>query len=230
MSKTGEAITLKLYKEGMVVFINDDMTFEEIKTTVTDKFKSSQSFFKGLTLKVGFIGATLDKSQMQELIEGISAVIECKAVLWENPQPVEALKEEEAEPEPDLAPEQILNNAFKIDIDDECTKFYTKTIRSGQLLESEGNIVVVGDVNPGAELVAAGNIVVMGSVKGTVHAGAKGNREAIVAALNLSPIQLRIADVISRSPDDDENHGVVPEIAYIKDDKIFIEEFLQKRK
>lgn len=230
MAKTGEAITLKLYKEGMVVFINGDMTFEEIKITVTEKFKSSQSFFKGLTLKVGFIGADLEKSQMQELIEGISTVIECKAVLWENPQPVEPWKEEETEPEPDLAPEQILNNAFKIDIDDECTKFYTKTIRSGQLLESEGNIVVVGDVNPGAELVAAGNIVVMGSVKGTVHAGAKGNREAIVAAINLSPIQLRIADVISRSPDDDENHGVVPEIAYIKEDKIFIEEFLQKRK
>ena len=70
----------------------------------------------------------------------------------------------------------------------------------------------------------------MGTVKGTVHAGAKGNREAIVVALNLSPIQLRIANVISRSPDYDVEHGLVPEIAYIRDDKIFIEDFLQKRK
>jgi septum site-determining protein MinC len=71
----------------------------------------------------------------------------------------------------------------------------------------------------------------MGTVKGTVHAGAKGNREAIVAALNLSPTQLRIADVITRSPDEDDTlHGEAPEIAYIKDNRIFIEEILQKRK
>ena len=76
-----------------------------------------------------------------------------------------------------------------------------------------------------------GNIVIMGSVKGTVHAGAKGNREAVVAALNLSPTQLRIADVITRSPDEDETlHGVAPEIAYIKNHQIYIEEILQKRK
>ncbi len=230
MANKSEAITLKLYKEGMLVLINDCMDFQEIKTNITNKFKGSCNFFKGLTLKVGFIGVDLEKAQMQELIEKISETIDGKAILWENPQPVEPEEEEKSKPQPELTTEQLLNNAFKIDIEDEFTKFYTKTIRSGQLLESEGNIVVVGDVNPGAELVAAGNIVVMGSVKGTVHAGAQGNRGAIVAALNLSPIQLRIADVISRSPDDDENHGVVPEIAYIKEDKIFIEDFLQKRK
>ena len=230
MEHNGETITLKLYKEGMVVFINHDIPFDVIKTTVTEKFKSSQNFFKGLTLKVGFIGVSLEKTQMQELIDGISAVIECNAVLWENPQPVEYMKKDETTEEPSLTPEQLISNAFKIEIEDEYTKFYTKTIRSGQLLESDGNIVVIGDVNPGAELIAAGNIIIMGSVKGIVHAGVKGNREAIVVALNLSPIQLRIADVISRSPDDDENHGFVPEIAYIKNDEIFIEDFLQKRK
>jgi len=223
-----ENVVLKLYKEGMLVYINKNMPFDELKKTVVEKFKKSESFFKGLTLKVGFSGAELTEDQYQQLIEAISDVLGCKAVLWENPRPVEKPTEDRLNH--DLTGEQILSNAFKIEVADENTKFYTKTIRSGQLLESDGNIVVVGDVNPGAELVATGNIVVMGTLKGTVHAGAKGNREAIVVALNLSPIQLRIANVISRSPDDNSDHGFIPEIAYIRDDKIFIEDFLQKRK
>ncbi len=228
MNNTDQAVVLKLYKEGMVVYINKELTFDEIKETVTEKFKKSENFFKGLTLKVGFKGANFKAEEYEMLISSISDVLNCKAILWENPEPIEQPTEEKVNTV--LSSDKILNNAFRIEVEDEKTKFYTKTIRSGQLLESDGNIVVVGDVNPGAELVATGNIIVMGTIKGTVHAGAKGNREAIVAALNLSPIQLRIADVISRSPDNDVNHGIVPEIAYIRDDKIFIEDFLQKRK
>lgn len=224
-----ESISLKLYKEGMVVYLNEELPFDALKALVCEKFAKSQNFFKGLTLKVGFIGQELDSEQCTELIAAISSAIECKAVWWENPQPIEEKEEDKTSAE--LSGEQILDNAFKISVEDEYTKFYTKTIRSGQLLESDGNIVVIGDVNPGAELVATGNIVIMGTVKGTVHAGAKGNREAVVAALNLLPTQLRIADVITRSPDEAETiHGMTPEIAYIKDDRIFIEEILQKRK
>ncbi|MBR5155335.1 MAG: septum site-determining protein MinC [Clostridia bacterium] len=224
-----ETIVLKLYKEGMVVYITKELPFEDIKNLVCEKFGKSENFFKGLPLKVGFKGIELSFEQLNDLIGAISNSIGCKAVLWENPEPEESFEKEESKK--DLSGEEILDNAFKIAIEDEFTKFYTKTIRSGQLLESDGNIVVIGDVNPGAELVATGNIVIMGSVKGTVHAGAKGNREAIVAALNLSPTQLRIADVITRSPDEEDTlHGAAPEIAYIKNNHIFIEEILQKRK
>lgn len=228
MDTVNNAVVLKLYKEGMLVYVNKAMKIDELEATVTDKFKKSENFFKGLTLKVGFKGIDLNDDEATRMLSAISDAIGCRAVLWKNPEPIEQDAEDKSGKE--LSVEQILNNAFKIEIDDECTKFYTKTIRSGQLLESDGNIVVVGDVNPGAELIATGNIVVMGALKGTVHAGAKGNREAIVVALNLCPIQLRIGDVISRSPDNAEEHGVVPEIAYIRDEKIYIEDFLQKRK
>lgn len=227
MSKT-ESVVLKLYKEGMLVSINKKLSFDELKKIVVEKFKKSENFFKDLTLKVGFTGMELQDDEYKQLIEAVSEVLGCKAVLWENPNPLEKTTEEKLNH--DLSGEEILKKAFKIELEDEFTKFYTRTIRSGQLIESDGNIVIVGDVNPGAELVATGNIVVMGTIKGTVHAGAKGNREAIVAALNLSPIQLRIANVISRSPDYDVERGLAPEIAYIRDDKIFIEDFLQKRK
>jgi septum site-determining protein MinC len=94
----------------------------------------------------------------------------------------------------------------------------------------DGNLVVIGDVNPGGEVVAAGNVVVMGSLRGIVHAGADGNKEAIVAAFNLQPTQLRIADVITRSPDDkDSRNPAVPELAFVKDDMVYIERYLPQR-
>lgn len=226
---SNEAVLLKLYKEGMVVYINDeDMDFDIVSEIVCEKFSKSKSFFSGLSVKVGFKGRSLTEEQERKLIERITETVGCKAELWKQPEPEEETVEKSEE---NLSGEQILENAFKMAVEDEFTKFYTKTIRSGQLLESVGNIVVIGDVNPGAELVAAGNIVVMGTVKGTVHAGVMGNRSAVVAAINLSPTQLRIADIIACSPDEDEGlHGLAPELAYVKDGNIFIEEILQKRK
>lgn len=110
------------------------------------------------------------------------------------------------------------------------TKFYRGTVRSGQLVNFDGNLVVVGDVNPGGEIIATGNVVIMGSLRGIVHAGANGNKEAIVVALNLQPTQLRIADVITRAPDEKDTGGqFTPELAYIKDDIVYIERYLPSR-
>jgi septum site-determining protein MinC len=98
------------------------------------------------------------------------------------------------------------------------------------LVSFEGNLVVIGDVNPGGEVVATGNVVVMGSLRGIVHAGADGNKEALVVALNLQPTQLRIADVITRSPDEKgARNPFIPELAYVKDDMVYIERFLPQR-
>lgn len=105
--------------------------------------------------------------------------------------------------------------------------FHSGTLRSGQKLSSEGHLIVQGDVNPGAELKAAGNIVVLGTLKGIVHAGATGDRAASVSALVLSPTQIRIADVITRAPDEQAIPNG-PETAYIMQDRIFIESLLKK--
>lgn len=105
--------------------------------------------------------------------------------------------------------------------------FHSGTLRSGQKLSSEGHLIVQGDINPGAELKAAGNIVVLGTLKGIVHAGATGDRSASVSALVLSPTQIRIADVITRSPDE-QAVPTGPETAYIMQDRIYIEPLLKK--
>ena len=105
--------------------------------------------------------------------------------------------------------------------------FHSGTLRSGQKLFSEGHLIVQGDVNPGAELKALGNIVVLGTLKGIVHAGAGGDRSASVSALVLSPTQIRIADVITRAPDE-QIPPSCPEIAYIMEDRIYIENLVGK--
>lgn len=83
--------------------------------------------------------------------------------------------------------------------------FYKGTLRSGQKLEADNSIVIIGDVNPGASVIAGGNIVIIGSLTGSVQAGSRGNRNCFVMALSMSPIQIQIADIIARSSDKRNN-------------------------
>ncbi len=100
-----------------------------------------------------------------------------------------------------------------------------RTLRSGQAIHYQGNVVIMGDVNPGAEVIASGNIVVLGHLRGLVHAGAEGDQSAIVTAFKLEPIQLRIANHITRAPDGEKWHPVNPEIAKIKNGVVIIDKF-----
>ena len=75
------------------------------------------------------------------------------------------------------------------------------TLRSGDHLQAEGSVLLLGDVNPGARLSAAGNVLVWGRLRGIAHAGVSGNREARIVALQLRPLQLRIAEVVARGPE-----------------------------
>ena len=101
-----------------------------------------------------------------------------------------------------------------------------RTLRSGQTLRHPGHIIVIGDVNPGSEVVAGGNVVVWGRVRGVIHAGATGNIEAVVCALDLAPTQLRIGAQISISP---ERKGKPrPEMAMLKDGQFVAESWKHK--
>jgi septum site-determining protein MinC len=97
-----------------------------------------------------------------------------------------------------------------------------RTLRSGQQLRHPGSITVIGDVNPGAEIVAGGDIVVWGKLRGTAHAGAMGNETAVVCALELTPTQLRIAQYFARSPEGRRRKSL-PEVARVRDGKIVAE-------
>jgi septum site-determining protein MinC len=98
-----------------------------------------------------------------------------------------------------------------------------RTLRSGQTIRYAGHVVVMGDVNPGAEIVATGDVLVWGRLRGVVHAGASGNDNASVCALSLGPTQLRIGTHIARAPDELYRLLRGPEIARVRDGRIVIE-------
>ena len=102
------------------------------------------------------------------------------------------------------------------------TLYHTGTLRGGQSLHNVGNIVVVGDVNPGAELVATGDIVIFGALRGVAHAGAQGETSARVYAVDLAATQLRIAALIAADFGDRKRTGIRPEAAYVEGDRIAI--------
>lgn len=103
------------------------------------------------------------------------------------------------------------------------TTLIYRSLRSGQKYRSEGNMVILGDINPGAEVIAGGNILVMGVLKGVAHAGAYGDENAVIAAFRLNPIQLRIANHITRPPDGESIIVNTPELAKIRAGKVVIE-------
>ncbi len=110
-----------------------------------------------------------------------------------------------------------------------------RTLRSGQSVRYPRHVVVIGDVNPGAEIIAGGDVVVWGRIRGTIHAGAGGNDQAVVCALSLSPTQLRIGGHIARPPSDEpsrhgghsrssqEVQGAAPEVASVQNGQIVVE-------
>ena len=105
-------------------------------------------------------------------------------------------------------------------------QFYKGTLRSGQMLESDSSLIILGDVNPGAKVIAKGNVIILGALKGNVYAGAGGNEDSFVVALFMAPIQIRIGDTIARSNDSARKNKMLSKdamIAFVEDGNIYIE-------
>ena len=115
-----------------------------------------------------------------------------------------------------------ITRSYKKDVGMSETTFHKGSLRSGQRLEVEGSLVIIGDVNAGAEVIAADNIAVIGTLRGLAHAGAKGNKEAIIAASTLDAVQIRISNIVKEF---DMNEEYVYDNAYIyaDGDQIIIE-------
>jgi septum site-determining protein MinC len=112
-------------------------------------------------------------------------------------------------------------------IDGEEAVLVIRTLHSGNVLRNPGHVIVMGDVNPGAEIAAGGNVIVWGRLRGVVHAGAGGDEAAVVCALDLAPTQLRIAGQIAVSPERRKYPG--PEIARIRDGQLIAETWTDGR-
>jgi septum site-determining protein MinC len=219
------SVTFKATANDLILIFREEDSFDLIKEEVERKLESSGRFFKGATISVKYRGKKLSEDE-EKIIRDLmvsKAGVKIKDFKQDLSKPV-TIDNNERNQSKDVRKRVKLKKFFFSGIDVGMTKFYRGTVRSGQLLSFDGNLVVIGDVNPGAELEATGNVVVMGSLKGIVHAGMDGNREAFVVAYNLQPTQLRIADLITRSPDEKEIRNIFfPEIAFIKDNKVYID-------
>lgn len=201
-------ITIKGNKNGIVVYINSGSCDEVIKELIF-KIENAKDFFAGSDMFI------VDKYKVLKDYEGLKTQLKTMFninILSYNSDKIIEVNE------------RVFSGIYE-----GRTKFYKSTIRSGQNIDYNGNVVIIGDVNSGAEVIATGNIIVLGVLRGIAHAGCNGNKRAIVAAYKLLPSQLRIADLIARSPDSYEDKPIVPEIAKIKDGSIIIEPYLPNK-
>jgi septum site-determining protein MinC len=134
-------------------------------------------------------------------------------------QPLEAASPPRGEPRPEPDEGQLETKVEDADL----FVLVRRTLRSGQVIQHPGHVVIIGDVNPGAEIIAGGNVMVWGKLRGIVHAGATGDDEAVVCALSLMPLQLRIGNHIARAPEGREGLPERPEMASVQDGEIVAE-------
>ena len=213
-------ITFKGLKDALIIMLNENQPFEELMDELDKKLEASVNFLKGINYPLKVAGRNLSEEEFAEMSKKIKEIVGLDLTR------VDSEIEEKIKPK---KPKETELKSFFYGIDEGMTKFYRGTLRSGQLLKFHGNIVVIGDANPGSEIVASGNIVVLGTLRGIVHAGATGNQDAVVVAFNLNPTQLRIADVITRPPEEKVVKASMPEIAFVKDESVYIEYYLPNK-
>jgi len=196
MEQITSLVQIKGIRDGLLATFSD-APWEDQRIALLSQIDERSSFFQGARLAMDVGPQILKVNDLVDLRDQLS---ERNVVLWavvsesattEQTSQLLGLATRISKPRPE---EQ---RQFADTISDDTALFINKTLRSGTRIEYPGHIVVMGDVNPGAEIVAEGNVIVWGRVRGMIHAGAKGDRSAFICALDLSANQLRIADEIS---------------------------------
>jgi septum site-determining protein MinC len=215
MTETNSSIQIKGLRDGLLVSL-DDAPWEEQRLAFLTQVDAQPAFFKGARLALDVASQVLHVNDLVDLRDQLSERgISLWAIISESPTTEKTaqllgLATRVSKPRPEEA------RQFSVaDMGEDTALFIDKTLRSGTRIEFAGHVVVLGDVNPGAEIVAEGNIIVWGRVRGMVHAGSKGNTTAVICALDLSPTQLRIASEASAILNPQQNPR--PEIARINE-------------
>lgn len=243
-----DKIAIKGIREGILATLTPHQAWLPLVDDLTQYIDQRGTFFRGARLVVDVSERAVDVENLTALKNALaSRQVELVAVLSQNeitssaahelqlftrlseiplpiretryPEPddemfVEDEDEELEEDEEDVLPPMDSEEYGTVGV------LVKRTLRSGRTIRSNGHVVVVGDVNNGAEIVATGDIIVWGKLRGIVHAGANGDENAIVCALDLAPTQLRIASHIAVPPDEDRKRKPNPEMAQVKNGQI----------
>lgn len=202
-----DGIMIKGNKDGLIAVVNTEKfhDFDSMVEALVEKLQRGKGFYKGFTIKINMDTSNITRREREELRNLLFDEFKIMDCIFENKQDKK-------------------NKVFQ-GIYEGRTKFVRKTVRGGQCVRYVGNVVIVGDVNAGAEVYAGGNIMVLGTVRGHVHAGYSGNEKSIIGAFCMQPEIIQIGSIITRSPEGGEKPPY-PEIAKIKDGAIVVEPYI----
>lgn len=212
-----DGILIKGNKDGIntTIHMNRFVCFEDMLSVLVKKLSKGKHFYKDTTLVLELDLESINKKEVEILKETLLTKIELKDIVLEDiEKEIEQVNKKET---------RVFSGVYEGK-----TKFIRKTVRGGECIKYQGNIVIIGDINSGAEVQATGNVIVLGRIRGKVNAGANGNTKAVIAAFLLQPELLRIANIIAMSPDDVEKPRY-PELARIKDGLIIVEPYLPNK-
>lgn len=203
-------VVIKSSKTGLSIFLDPQCTFEELLTELKNKFRESARFWGNVQMALILEGRTLTAAEEFEIVNVITenSGIEILCLLDQDAERMERC-------------EKALDQKL-MELSSRTGQFYKGDLRRGESLESEASVVVIGDINHGARVAAKGNIVILGALRGTVHAGVSGNREAVIAALEMAPLQIKIADLSHHLGDKGRKLGRGPMTAFVEDCNICI--------
>lgn len=209
-------VVIKGNKSGIRLVLDAEMPFEELRKEICEKFSSSADFLGDAQVAISFEGRELSEEEEAYILQSITEHSHLNVVcVIDNDK-----KREEFFT-------QSLNERL-LQMNHNTGQFFKGNLRSGQVMEFETSIIILGDVNAGAQVVSTGNVIILGSLKGTVYAGASGREHSFVVALKMDPMQIRIGDVIARCADEKTEPPSEPQIAYLDHGAIYIDTLSRK--
>lgn len=196
-------ITVNTKKENIVLKINENAEQREIIECLKVRIKNLKKLYKEDKTPILVTGKILKNKEIEEIKNIIRENIDVK-VSFDSPT---------------ILGLHGITKTYNKEISLSETKYHKGSLRSGQRMEYEGSIVIIGDVNDGAEIIAGDNIAVIGTLRGLAHAGAKGNKDACVAASSIEAPQIRIANVIKEIPREEISISEKKTYAYIENNE-----------
>ncbi|HVB23078.1 MAG TPA: septum site-determining protein MinC [Ktedonobacteraceae bacterium] len=238
-------VAIKGTRNGLLLTLEPETPFHELLSALAERLAEAPSFFRGASLSVDTSQRKLrvsERVQLERLLAHYqmsvtplelisSALIAPKGSTQEQlvPAPTQPpIPVPTTNPVNEDSPMQRNGRESRDARESTDTLFLRRTVRSGQAIHHPSTVVVLGDVNPGAEIVAGGDIIVWGVLRGMVHAGYPDNEQALVCALQLAPVQLRVAHLLSRPPEGMDMQQL-PEVATIRNGRIIVETWLNGR-
>lgn len=204
------SVKIRGSKHGISVKLDNGASYEDIKKDIASEFKGAEKFLGEEKLAVSFEGKYLTEEQQEELVDIIhqNCNVHIVCIMDQNSEQEKRFQKSVQE--------------TMMEFDASTGQFYKGHLRSGQVLEFDKSVIIIGDVNPGASIISKGNIIILGSLRGTAYAGASGKKNCFIVAMDMHPIQLRIADVFARASDNSKGPSE-PRIAFVEDENIYIE-------